>query len=108
MAEVGEDAAGAGVGQPLHLPSLARTADGDAERVPGTPLAVQALTRRLETTVERALWLLVLEGELIVDLPYGDFRVLKTGDALQLDAGLAVAFEPVEDVVVCRLEAPTE
>jgi len=84
------------VGEPLSLLGLARTAGEDAARIPGTDLAVRRLTRRRHERNEHASWLLVLEGRLIVDLPFGDFRILERGDALHLPSGVEVALQAVE------------
>ncbi len=54
--------------------------------------------------LERSLWLLVLSGELIIDLPHGDFRILKVGDSLHLPTGLKIGFEPLDDVVFLRVQ----
>jgi hypothetical protein len=53
--------------------------------------------RRLAPAAPR--WLLALDAAVIVDLPYGDFRVLQRGDALELPAGTEVALQPVGDAV---------
>lgn len=74
---------------PLNLLSLAKAEPGRPQSALARDLSVQALT--VPTTLAPAeLWLLVLEGELIVDLPHGDFRVLKVGDSVRLEAERAV------------------
>jgi hypothetical protein len=72
--------------------------------VPGTTFEVACLTESSRATLERSLWLLVLMGELIIDLPHGDFRILKVGDSLHLPTGLQISFEPLEDVVLLRVQ----
>lgn len=74
--------------------------------MPGTALEVQALTERLELVTDSAYLLVLLEGQLIVDLPAGDFRVLTPGDSLQLGAELAVALQPVAGQAVLTWHAP--
>lgn len=91
--------------EPLNLLNLARAALGDLRPVLGTPFMVQALRERREETLERALWLLALEGELILDLPHGDFRHLRRGDAVALEAGLTLTLTPLGEAVVLRTEA---
>ena len=68
---------------PLNLLNLAKADPGRAKSALTDGLSVQALTEPL-TLVPVKLWLVVLEGELIVDLPHGDFRVLKVGDSVRL------------------------
>ncbi len=47
------------------------------------------------------VWLLVLEGELIIDLPHGDFRVLKVGDSVHLgdERGEQITLTPLQEAV---------
>lgn len=95
-----DGAAPAAVGEPLDLVALAR-GSGRA-RVPGSDLEVAALDATTPERLERPTWLLLLAGELIVDLPFGDFRKLAVGESLELPAGLRVSFEPLEPSVVLR------
>jgi hypothetical protein len=87
--------------QPLNVLSLARSSD-KASSIPNTNLELISLRKTQTVTLEKNLWLLVLEGELIIDLPFGDFRVLKAGDSLQLAKGLQVKMEPLEETVILR------
>jgi hypothetical protein len=87
--------------QPLNLLSLAKSSD-QASSIPNTPLEVFSLNKKQVITLEQNLWLLVLEGELIIDLPHGDFRMLNVGDSLQLAKGLTVKMEPLEETVMLR------
>jgi hypothetical protein len=87
--------------QPLNILSLARSSD-KASSIPNTSLEVFSLKKKQTVMLEKAMWLLVLEGELIIDLPFGDFRVLKVGDSLQLAKGLQVKMEPLEETVILR------
>jgi hypothetical protein len=70
---------------PLNLLNLAKAEPGRPKSALARDLSVQALTETM-TLAPARVWLLVLEGELIVDLPHGDFRVLKVGDSVQLEA----------------------
>lgn len=88
--------------EPLNLINLARAAGGGLRPVPGTDFDVQAVLSPSKQTLARGLWLLVLQGELVVDLPHGDFRHLKRGDSLQLTAGLEVTLTPIGDTVLLR------
>lgn len=84
------------VGEPLNLLGLARASGDAVAAVPGTDLGVRRLKGRVRERSRHAVWLLVLEGRLIVDLPHGDFRILERGDAIHLPAELAVALQSVE------------
>ena len=75
---------------------------GEPQAVPGTGLEVLALREAVGVRLERPVWLLALSGELIIDLPHGDFRVLKPGDSVRLSAGLAVTLTPLEETVLLR------
>jgi hypothetical protein len=90
----------------LNLLALARSAPGQAVGVPGTGLEVLALSAPQARTLQAPLWLLVLEGELIVDLPHGDFRILKAGDSLRLEPPLDIALNPLESTVVLQQSIP--
>lgn len=86
------------VGQVLSLISLAKSEQRFA--VPGSNLEVLSVPSRQTHELSTSLWLSVLEGDLIIDLPHGDFRTLKPGDCLSLPAGITVHFEPLEFTVV--------
>ncbi len=91
------------VAQPLNLLSLARNAPAGAT-VPGTGLEVVIVTEAQQMKLEQNLWLLVLSGDLVIDLPKRDFRILKTGDSLQLPAGTDISMQSLKDkeVVILR------
>ena len=91
----------ADIAQALNLLTLAK-GKPDGATVPGTDLEVVSLSGKHDLSLERDLWLLVLSGEVIVDLPHGDFRMLKEGDCLHLPAGLAVSYQPLEDAVILQ------
>jgi hypothetical protein len=90
----------------LNLIDLAKAAGGGLRPVPGTGFEVQALLTPRGETLERELWLLVLQGELLIDLPHGDFRHLRRGDSLRLEAGLKVTLKitltPLGETVLLR------
>lgn len=98
--------AGSSFENALNLLSLARTGAGTAQSVPGTRFEVSLFERRREERLAEERWLLLLSGELIIDLPHGDFRILRTGDSLKLPAGLEIACQPVEPAIV--LWAPVD
>lgn len=43
-------------------------------------------------------WYLVLKGELIIDLPHGDFRILRANDLLTFDDTINITLTPVDVV----------
>lgn len=90
---------------PLNLLSLAKAESGRAKSALERDLSVQALTEAA-TLAPAALWLLVLEGELIIDLPHGDFRVLKVGDSVRLEAE-RVVLTPLPSAVFLFAEDAT-
>jgi hypothetical protein len=85
--------------QVLNLINLAK-GSSSSSNVPGTKLEVLVITKPKELNSKKELWVLVLEGELIIDLPFGDFRVLKDGDSLNVPANTAITFQPVEDTTI--------
>lgn len=85
--------------QVLNLISLARSSQAAAQ-VPGTILEVWAIRQAQSLTLNHDIWLIVLEGELIIDLPFGDFRVLKPGECLTLTKDTKINLQPIEDTTV--------
>lgn len=86
--------------KPLNLPSLARTGAGAPQAVPGTLFEVSYVEQRSEERLEDDRWLLLLSGELIIDLPHGDFRILEAGDSLRLPRGVVISCQPVQPAVL--------
>ena len=82
---------------PLNLLNLAKAEPGHAKSALAEGLSVQALSEPLKLTPVK-VWLVVLEGELIIDLPHGDFRVLKVGDSVKLDSA-EVTLTPLQSAV---------
>ena len=82
-------------GRALNLPALASSAAGAEIKVPGEPIAVQQLLAPHDLDGSEARWLLVLSGEVIVDLALGDFRVLRQGDALAFPVGVTATLRSV-------------
>ena len=89
------------VAQALNLITLAK-GNPRGSAVPGTGLETLLIETKEDLRLERGLWLLVLEGELIIDLPHGDFRILKAGDCIHLEQGLKISYQPLETAVVLR------
>ena len=79
---------------PLNLLNLAKAEPGRAKSALAHGLSVQALAEPWIVDTEK-LWLLVLTGELIIDLPHGDFRVLKVGDSIWLEG--RVTLTPLQE-----------
>ncbi len=74
--------------------------------MPGTGIEVQALSVRLEVPTAVPALLLVHVGQLIVDLPDGQFRVLEVGDSLMLPAGAPVTLQPVAGQAILSWHHP--
>ena len=87
------------IAQVLNLIHLAK-GSATASQVPGTNLEVLSIRKPQEFMLQNSLWLLVLDGELIIDLPFGDFRVLKNGDSLHLPKQITIKLQPVKDTSV--------
>lgn len=94
------------IGHTLNLSGLASAGDGLPVKVPGTTLSVQRVSERGRFTPQTPQWFLVLEGEVIIDLPHGDFRILKTGDFLRIGKGEPTHLEPISPVVLLRADDP--
>ena len=92
--------------KPLNLLNLAKTELGTSKSALEHDLSVQALTEPL-TLSPAKLWVLVLEGSLIVDLPHGDFYTLKVGDSVHLDAE-QVTLTPLQNAVFLFAETVAE
>ncbi len=86
------------IAEVLNLKNLAKASGGEAV-IGGTGMQVEQITvkRRLEPSTN--LWLLVLEGELIIDLPHGDFRILRKNDSLKLAKDTQATLNPVDTVI---------
>ncbi len=63
--------------------------------MPGTNLETQSLVERLHVPLEEATVVLLLSGQVVVDLPGGAFRVLDAGHSLVLAAGAQVQLQPI-------------
>ena len=87
---------------PLNLISLAKSGAGEVHAIPQTAFSVQALSEPQPLVLEDNVWLLVLEGELIIDLPHGDFRTLQKGDGLLLEAPLEATLTPLVETVILQ------
>lgn len=89
------------VPQPLNLVALAK-GNPKGSTVPGTKLEAFIVEKEALHELSADIWIMVIQGELIIDLPYGDFRLLKKGDSLHLERGTKVSFEPLKEVVALR------
>ena len=90
------------VNDPLNLISLAKSGAGEVQAIPQSDFKVQVLMEPQPLVLENNMWLLVLGGDLIIDLPHGDFRTLKQGDSLRLEAPLEVTLTPLEETVILQ------
>ena len=92
--------------EPLNLLNLAKTEPGTSKSALEHDLSVQALTEPLTLSTAK-MWVLVLEGSLIIDLPHGDFYTLKVGDSVRLEAE-QVTLTPLQNVVFLFAETIAE
>lgn len=81
----------------INLKALAEASSGSAS-LAGTPVQVEQLSEKRELEPTSNIWLLVLEGELIIDLPYGDFRILRQNDSLFVKKDTQATLNPVDPV----------
>ncbi|MEM7735646.1 MAG: hypothetical protein AAF267_07625 [Deinococcota bacterium] len=84
----------------LNLLDLASGAD--QHPVPALGAVLEQVTDPEPRHVLPDQWYMVLAGELIIDLPYGDFRILRANDLLVFDEAVDVTLTPVEDVTLLR------
>ncbi len=91
--------------QVLNLLRLAQTSAESGATVPNTPFVVKRMQSPDKLTLAEPRWLLVLEGELGIDLPYGDFRILKAGDSVTVAADITITRTPLEPTVLLESEA---
>jgi hypothetical protein len=88
----------------LKLPTLARSKVGRAFVLPdssgaGAGMEVLALEQP-SPQAPRKTFYLCLEGELLIDLPYGNFVHLHSGDCVTLEAEISRTLVPVQGAVV--------
>ncbi len=83
----------------VNLRHLARSGEGRPVSLPGTGLWLSTLAARQALTLAQSYWLALLAGELIIDLPQGDFRVLMPHDLIALQPG-QYGLVPLETCVV--------
>ncbi len=95
------------IGHTLNLSGLASTGDGEPVGVPGTRLSVQRVNERRCLSPQTPQWFLVIEGEVIIDFPHGEFRILKKGDFLRVGTDKPTNLEPISPVVLLRSDAPS-
>lgn len=93
---------GSDIAEVLNLKNLAKASSSEAV-ISGTGMQVEQIStkRKLEPTTN--LWLLVLEGELIIDLPHGDFRILRKNDSLKITEHTQAMLNPVDTVIFLQV-----
>ncbi|MBB6099591.1 hypothetical protein HNR42_003044 [Deinobacterium chartae] len=88
-----------------HLPRLAASLGGEPLALPGAPgkLLTWELRAPRMDLAQRSVYL-CLEGELLLDLPHGDFVHLRPLEACRIEAQVARTLTPVEraSVLVIR------
>lgn len=63
--------------------------------MPGSGVSAQLLRTVTPHSAAGTQILLLLQGQLVVDLPLGEFRVLQPGDSLLLPAGAPATLQPI-------------
>jgi len=84
--------------QTINLLSLAKSVR--KSNIANTDLTVTKLEPSQFAKPKQDIWLLVLEGELIIDFAGGDFQILKLGDSIELKAETAISYQPLKETVV--------
>ena len=90
----------------LNLKNLAEASNGAAS-IAGTEIQVEQIREKRKLEPTSNLWLLVLEGELIIDLPHGDFRILRQNDSLRLSKNTEATLNPVDTVIFLQANLQT-
>ena len=93
------NAATASASDIVNLLNLAKNSTGQVN-IANTSFLVERIAKKRKEQLPKDTWLLCLAGELILDLPYGDFRILRKGDAVYLPKGLGCSFNPVDPSIV--------
>lgn len=84
----------------LKLPTLARSRVGRAFVLPEIVNMEVLALEQPSIQVPRKTFYLCLEGELLIDLPYGNFVHLYSGDCVTLEAEISRTLVPVGRAVV--------
>jgi len=84
--------------QTINLLSLAKSVK--TSNIANTDLTVARLEPSQFAKPKKDTWLLLLEGELIIDFETGDFQILKLGDSIVLKADTAISYQPLKETVV--------
>ncbi|MFC6591848.1 hypothetical protein ACFP81_07385 [Deinococcus lacus] len=91
--------------QALHLPRLAAAQPGHWVGVPGSALAVITLRHALAPQAQ-AGWLTCLSGEVVIDLPGGDWVRLQAGEAYSVPAGWRATAGAAQPTLLLAREDP--
>ena len=86
---------------PLNLPRLAQSMAGQWVSLPGSAARVLGLTERVAGTAPG--YLICLAGEVVVDLPAGDFVKLRVGETFRVADGIWQALATAEGTVLLHL-----
>ncbi len=80
----------------LNLLDLAK---GEAAKsLPALGAVLEQLSTPSPRQAHAGHWYVVLMGELIIDLPHGDFRILRSNDLLTFEETIDITLTPVDDV----------
>ena len=86
---------------PLNLPRLAQSMAGQWVSLPGSAARVLGLTGRVTGTAPG--YLICLAGEVVVDLPAGDFVKLRVGESFRVAEGSWQALATAGGTVLLHL-----
>jgi len=84
--------------QTINVLSLARSVE--STNIANTNLTVTKLEPSQLQNLKEDIWLLVLEGELIIDFETGEFQILKQGDSIELKKELRLSYQPLKETIV--------
>lgn len=82
----------------INVLSLAKTVE--SSNIANTNITVTKLEPSPMKKLKKNTWLLVLEGELIIDFESGDFKILKLGDSIELKTDMPISYQPIKETVV--------
>jgi hypothetical protein len=83
------------VGQVVSVLGLARAAGEGGAAPPGRRWVTARIEGKTHWQLTSRRWLIALEGDLLIDLPHRDFRIVRRGEALELPAELELDLQPI-------------
>ncbi len=82
----------------INVLSLAKSVK--STNIANTNITVTKLEPSPLRKLKESIWLLVIEGELIIDFESGDFKILKLGDSIELKTDMRISYQPLQETVV--------